>query len=113
MYFRSLFSSGALNDISAAAFDRVLELSGPQANNTSPQVFPAIVCDYTPLQNINSVSDDATPYRRNLRNNLIVNIAWLEDTPGILDVVRKTASELAGLLGQGPADIGYGNLSKS
>ena len=69
----------------------------------------AMILEYLPHGKINSVPEDATPYRRNIPGNNLFLIQWEENSPEKQQLARRIAHDLADLMPEGE---GYGNYSK-
>ena len=65
--------------------------------------------EFLPHGKINSVSPDATPYRRDLRGNAVIAIQWKDNTPEKNLRAKEITHKLAELSAKGEP---YGNYRK-
>ena len=69
----------------------------------------AMILEYVPNDKINSIPEDATPYRRNLPGNALILVQWKDHTPEKQAAARQAIHDLATLM---PDGEGYGNYGK-
>ncbi|KAH9482486.1 FAD-linked oxidoreductase [Psilocybe cubensis] len=75
----------------------------------------AILYEYFPLQKINSVSRDATAFRREFASSVLVNLTWDNSTGDRTQEARKHTYELASIISRDGKDmttaetLGYSN----
>lgn len=98
----TLLSDTPSKDLSREILDRLVELSSGDVNI-------AFLLEYLPYDKVNSVHEDATPYRRNLLGDALFLIQWKEHTPEKQQLARRIDYELANLM---PVGEGYGNYGK-
>ena len=102
-YMKGTFLSDAPSkDLSREKFNRVIAFCQGDMN-------VAMILEYLPHGKINSVPEDATPYRRNIPGNNLFLIQWEENSPEKQQLARRIAHDLADLMPEGE---GYGNYSK-
>lgn len=97
-----LLSDVPSKDLSRKVFDRVMGASKEDFN-------VAMILEYLPNDKINSIPEDATPYRRNLPGNALILVQWSENTPEKQAAARQTTHDLATLM---PDGEGYGNYGQ-
>lgn len=97
-----LLSDLPTRDLSRRVFDRVVQASKEDFN-------VAMILEYLPNDKINSIPEDATPYRRNLPGNALILVNWKEHTPEKQEAARQTTHDLATLM---PDGEGYGNYGE-
>lgn len=100
----ALLSEKPSQDLTREMFDRIIKFSQDDLN-------VGLVLEYLPHGKINSVPDDATPYRRNLHGHAVFLIQWKEHSPEKQSLARDVSHNLAGLLSDGQCYGNYGELS--
>lgn len=103
-YFKGmLLSKKPSDDITLEKIERLMELI------PFPDFIFMNMHEYYPPGKINSVPEDATPYRRNLPGNAIIAIRWDVDSPEKSRQARDIAHAVADMYVK---DEAYGNYCK-
>lgn len=99
-------SGSPSKELTTAVFDRIHQLSDDNFHVN-------LIMELMPHGKINSVSPDATPYRRNLKGNALILMQWKKDSPELAQRAKGVVRELTGLLqSEGEPYGNYGRLPK-
>lgn len=91
-------------DLNMDKFNSIMELTKDKGNKT------ACVLEYIPQTHINNVPAGATPFRRDLPGNMVINCQWKGDEPETAVSARQVARSVSELFVN---EAGYGNYSES
>lgn len=97
-------SSKLSNDFTIEHLEKTVALSEKGGIET------AILFEWWPNRQINSVAPDATPYRRNLNANSLIIVTWKEESQELAERAKQAAASIKSFMPEGQ---GYGNYNIS
>ncbi|KAJ3478170.1 hypothetical protein NLI96_g9951 [Meripilus lineatus] len=95
-------SSKLSNDFTIEHLEKTVALSEKGGIET------AILFEWWPNRQINSVAPDATPYRRNLNANSLIIVTWKEESQELAERAKQAAASIKSFMPEGQ---GYGNYN--